>query len=574
MKLVEITVRRFRGIGDAPAKLSFVDSDIIFMLGKNNSCKSAVLAAYEYLVKPKQKASLSDFHGFRAASPIEIEATFEKEEGDSEEFKKKGLNKWVDANGHIKFQRKWTTADAEGQKSTFDPSTDGFTEDGFGGLEQHFAKHAPTPVRIPAMPTPADLSKWVTSTIKQTALKKLTGDEKVAYDEITAKINDLQEKLVSADKLKDMAVAANKNFQKVFPRLELFISAAEGDQFDLGKALEKEFSITVTDDRLEGINQDFSTQGHGVIRQAMFNFLGLVKETFGKDDDEPNRKAFLILFEEPEVYLHPKSIFLLRDALYDLCADSPFQLLCASHSPMLINLSRPHTSLARFKFDADATLSVCQAGDDLFARDDSIKNQVQMNNRFNPHFCEIFFADSVVLVEGDTEAIVLRELLAELDSAAEVFVLNTGSKNNIPFYQEVLTHFGITQHVIHDTDSRYLVDSKGDIVRNKDVSPRTNGAWTLNDTIWGLIQKANKQSDGLARRYCHIKDFESAHGYSYDSEKGKPLSAFEFAKVMRRDDSMPIYKYARQILGATVADCEFTSADIERLIPDPLAGEK
>ena len=268
----------------------------------------------------------------------------------------------------------------------------------------------------------------------------------------------------------------------------------------------------------------------------MFNFLGLVKETFGKGDDATDRKAFLILFEEPEIYLHPKSIFLLRDALYDLCANSPFQFLCASHSPMLIDLSRPHTSLVQFQLNAKGKLSVHQAGDDLFARDD-MKNQVQMNNRFNPHLCEVFFADSVVLVEGDTEAIVLRELLAELDSGSEVFVLNTGSKNNIPFYQEVLTHFVIKQHVIHDTDSRYVRDKNGNIAVNKDGSPRSNSAWTLNETIWQLIEIANATTPGLARRYCHVKDFESAHGYSYDSEKGKPLSAFEFAKTMQRDDS-------------------------------------
>ncbi len=241
---------------------------------------------------------------------------------------------------------------------------------------------------------------------------------------------------------------------------------------------------------------------------------------------------------------------------------------------MLIDLSRPHTSLARFQFDGEATLVVYQAGDDLFARDDEIKKQVQMNNRFNPHLCEVFFGDSAVLVEGDTEAIVLRELLAELGNTAEVFVLNAGSKNNIPFYQEVLTHFGIKQHVIHDIDSRYLVDGNGNILRNKDSTPRINSAWTLNDKIWRLIQKANEQSDGLARRYCHVENFESAHGYSYDSEKGKPLSAFEFAKAMPCDDSMPIYKYARQILGATVADCDFTSADIEGLIPDTLSADE
>ncbi len=253
MKLVGMTVRNFRGIGNTAAKLSFVDSDIIFMLGRNNSCKSAVLAAYEYLVKPKQKASLSDFHGFKSDSPIEIEAAFQKEDGDAEQFEKKGLNKWVGPNDYIKFQRKWTAPDAEGQKSTFDPSTDDFTEDGFGGFEQHFTKHAPTPIRIPAMPTPDDLTKWVTNIIKQTALKKLTGEEQVAYEEITAKIEALQEKLVSSAKLKDMAGAANKSFQKVFPTLELLISAAEGESFDLSKALEKEFSVTVRDSVTAGV---------------------------------------------------------------------------------------------------------------------------------------------------------------------------------------------------------------------------------------------------------------------------------------------------------------------------------
>jgi putative ATP-dependent endonuclease of OLD family len=570
MKLLEMKVNNFRGIGPVPAKLCFLDSDIIFLLGKNNSGKSALLAAYEYLVKPKLKALLSDFHGFNASNPIKIEATFIKEVGDEEEFESKGFNKWVDENDQIRFQRIWKEVDTEGQKSTFDPSTNDFTENGFGGLEQHFTKHAPTVVRIPAMPTPDELSKWVSNIVKQTILKKLSDEEQAAYDDITTKISAFQNQLVSSTKLTDMTKAANDSFQKVFPELQLLISAAEGETFDLRKALEKEFSITVKDSRYEDINQDFSTQGHGVVRQAMFNFLGLVKETFGKTDSKAKRKEFIILFEEPEIYLHPKGVFLLRDALYDLCKNSPFQLLCASHSPMLIDLSRPHTSLVRIRLDSNKQVMIHQAGDDLFNRDEDMKNQVQMNNRFNPHLCEIFFADNVVLVEGDTEAIVLRQLFSELDNKSNIFVLNTGSKNNIPFYQEILTHFLIEQHVIHDVDSRYLYDDNGDRSTKKDGTPKANSAWSLNSTIWKNIQKANKQKSGLAHRYCHVKDFESAHKYKYNTEKGKPLSAFEFSKIMSRDNSMPIYKFARQIQGSTDHDCEFTQEDIEKLVPDDI----
>lgn len=59
-----------------------------------------------------------------------------------------------------------------------------------------------------------------------------------------------------------------------------------------------------------------------------------------------------------------------------------------------------------------------------------------MINRFNPHICECFFADEVILVEGDTEAIVYRDLISRFYKSKDVFVLNTGSKANMVFYQK------------------------------------------------------------------------------------------------------------------------------------------
>ncbi len=44
-----------------------------------------------------------------------------------------------------------------------------------------------------------------------------------------------------------------------------------------------------------------------------------------------------------------------------------------------------------------------------------------MINLFNPHVCEAFYADKVILVEGDTEAIVYRALLKEYYPEEEVF---------------------------------------------------------------------------------------------------------------------------------------------------------
>jgi predicted ATP-dependent endonuclease of OLD family len=215
--------------------------------------------------------------------------------------------------------------------------------------------------------------------------------------------------------------------------------------------------------------------------------------TFLKKDIDGNKKQYLILFEEPEVFLHPKIAFKLRESLYDLAENSPYQIICATHSPLMIDISKPHASLIRVVKNIDETTMTFQVGENVFRRNEDQKRWVQMVNRFNPHICEAFYADKVLLVEGDTEAIVYRDLLSRFYPDEELFVLNTGSKTNIPFFQLILTSFEIEHYIVHDTDSR------------KTSAGNDSPAWTLNSSIWKLIDDANAKKHGLARRYVHKK---------------------------------------------------------------------
>lgn len=296
--------------------------------------------------------------------------------------------------------------------------------------------------------------------------------------------------------------------------------------------LKKNHTISVTKqngDRAESFLQN----GHGIIRQALFNFIA-----FLKDNTEGNKKEYLILFEEPELFLHPRVTFKLRESLYHLAENSPYQILCATHSPMMIDVSKQHSSLIRaVKFDDEETKTY-QIGDDIFAKDEERKQRVQMINRFNPHICEAFYADKVILVEGDTETIVYRDLIKRFYPKEEVFVLNTGSKNNIPFFQEILTKFRIKHYVIHDMDNE--INENGN----------ANSAWTLNKKIWELVLDANKIEDGLARRYVHNANFENAHKYNPHSGKDKPLQAYKYAQRIKRQDPIPdCLKWLDDIMG-------------------------
>jgi predicted ATP-dependent endonuclease of OLD family len=579
MKLLDIAVKNFRSLKGDRVTLSLEGSDIIFLFGQNNAGKSSLLSAYEYLVTPKQKAILSDFFGFDINNKIEIEATFLKDEGDDDIFEKKGFDKWVSAENKIKFRKTWINLEDEGQKETFNPETDSYVVNGFGGIEQHFTKQAPTPIRIPALPTPKDLTAFVSDTVKKSVLKTLREEESEAYNEVVSKIEALQERILSKEAVAEKSLQANKNFQKVFPELTLDISPIEGSEFNLSVSLEKEFSVIIKDNRHPNTKQDFSNHGHGVIRQTLFNFLGVVKNELPNNEvADSNRKDYIILFEEPEVYLHPKAVKLLRKVLYELCFKSRFQIICASHSPMLIDISKLHTSLVRLVRDATGNTSLYQVGENLFQSNDVQKEMVQMLNRFDPNICESFFADEVILVEGDTEAIVARELLEKHFPTKDIFVVNTGSKNNIPFFQKIYNHFNIKQHIIHDSDTRFVyeirVDENEKILytqkKNKDGNPKNNSAWTINGKIWAEVENGNLHTANLSSRYVSIYNFEIANSYRQNPDKGKPLSAYDYVAKLSAEDNPLIFQYIKQIVGAEPKTTQFTQQELDNLVIEPV----
>jgi predicted ATP-dependent endonuclease of OLD family len=234
--------------------------------------------------------------------------------------------------------------------------------------------------------------------------------------------------------------------------------------------------------------------------------------------------------------------------------------------PQLIDLSKPHTTLARLTLNEDGTTNIHQVGDDVFDSQGENRDRILMLNRFNPHICETFFADEVVLVEGDTEAIVVRQLLHEHYPDKDIFVLNTGTKNNMPFFIKILTHFKIKQHVIHDSDRRALYDKNGKIKLKKNFTPVVNSAWTLNKTIWAEMESCNRRFPGIVRRYVSIQNFEDSHNYSHSSSKGKPLSAWEFAQELDIDGEASIAQFIKQIVGEQEYKTNFSQYVLERIV--------
>ncbi|MBS4066763.1 MAG: AAA family ATPase, partial [Chitinophagaceae bacterium] len=471
MKLQKLIIKNFRGLKGDKNVIDFSSSNIIFLIGQNNVGKSSILRAYEFFVGSSQKASLSDFFNYDVNIPIEIEGIFLKEQDDDGDADLIGkgkqaepdwVNKWVDGNNLIRICKKWKAKDEPAEKFTWSPANNDWVLNGFGGLPTLFQKYAPTPISISAMETELSLEEKVNKLIQDEILKKLKDDYPDDLNGLIEGVKNLQRKILGSDVVATYNTEINEHFKKVFTDLTLKIDPKNDENIKLEDAFKKNHSVNV---RKDGIDRDevFTQQGHGVIRQALYNFISFLKK-----NKEGNNKEYLILFEEPELFLHPEIAFKLRSSLYNLAENSPFQIICATHSPLMIDISKPHSSLARLIKNPDENTEVYQVGDNVFRADEDKKQRIQMINRFNPHVCESFYAKKVVIVEGDTEAIVFRDLINRFFNQYEVYVLNAGSKNNIPFFQEIFTAFHIEHYVIHDSDTR--LNENGN----------ANSAWTLN----------------------------------------------------------------------------------------------
>lgn len=530
MKLQKLIIENFRGLKGKENIIDFSDSNIIFLIGQNNVGKSTYLRAYEFFVNPKQTAKKEDFYNYDTSIPIIIEGWFLKEVDDEKEEDLSGkgksaepdwVDKWVGVDGFVKIRKTWKNVGIF-NKETYSPKDGNWVQNGFGGFDSLFTKYSPEPIAINAMEDETTLEEKVNKLIQDRYLKKVKEDYEDLYKRALEDIKELQDKITSSEDVEKLNEELNAHFKETFSELTLKIQASKEENIKLEDAFKKNHTISVERNNLER-KETFLQNGHGVIRQALFNFIAFLKE-----NSVGTKKEYIILFEEPELFLHPRVTFKLRECLYKLAENSPYQVLCATHSPMMIDLSKPHSSLIRAIKEDNETTRTYQIGDSIFAKDEERKQRVQMINRFNPHICEAFYADKVILVEGDTETIVYRDLIKRFYPEEEIFVLNTGSKNNMPFFQEILTAFRIKHCVIHDADTE--LNSKG----------KHNSAWTLNQTIWDLIEKANALEKGIASRYVHVANFENAHGYHLLSGKDKPLQAYKYVNLIKdRNEPIP-----------------------------------
>lgn len=254
----------------------------------------------------------------------------------------------------------------------------------------------------------------------------------------------------AASEFGKMMLELNKVLSGVFPESRIFASA------DLSgpESLNPVFAIEMS----SNIRTSIANQGTGMVRAAVFGLLRFrqqwLKKRGGNDD-----RGLIIGFEEPEIFLHPSAANQMRDLIYELSGGTS-QIVATTHSPYLIDLSRkPKQVLNRFHYEqGHSTIHAFSVSDKFRELQENDKDQVKMLIKLDDHVSRIFFTRKVIVVEGDTEEVLIKEAIRRMTPELRAKVLSGSEivkargKASIIGLVKYLNALNVNYFVIHDRD--------------------------------------------------------------------------------------------------------------------------
>jgi predicted ATP-dependent endonuclease of OLD family len=213
-----------------------------------------------------------------------------------------------------------------------------------------------------------------------------------------------------------------------------------------------------------------------------------------------NLRRFVLLIEEPELYLSPhlqRHLFRVMRAL----AQRGNQILYSTHAPVFLSVDRiEDLALIRHRRDRGTTLFQPEPLEEAEA--------FRVLSEFDSDRAELFLARAVLLVEGRTEKMtfpLVFEVMGLEPDKEGILVLECGGKGNIPLFARICSACDIPYVVVHDRDAQ------------KGMRPVESER---------IVNKQIADVAGRRRTIVLTPDFEAVSGVSARGRGRKPRKAY------------------------------------------------
>ena len=353
-------------------------------------------------------------------------------------------------------------------------------------------------VYIPALTTPDEQMKTSGPSPLRDLLNAMLGSfipNSPAYTQLKQAFEQFnQEANLDRGFLSTIATPINKELSQWDVQLNLSVNPISPEVI-----IKSLISYTFSDQRLGDTAFGLERFGHGFQRSVIFELIHLAssfQEETKPCTDEFNPKFTLLLFEEPEAFLHPAQQENLAYHLRELGKKSGWQVIITSHSPIFVSKNSDNLSQICRIQKCDAVSKIYQlnkaqedqlikAGGDFlnalkqFVEDstippqdkkkalDIIKNAppadiAEQYEKFRYQLwmdadrASMFFADKVLLVEGATEKMLFNYLLANQWhdlTKKRILIVEALGKYNFHRFISLFEAYGIRHGIMLDNDN-------------------------------------------------------------------------------------------------------------------------
>lgn len=494
MKISRLRIHNFRSIINAEIEVH----DFLMLVGANNAGKSNVINALRCFYEDHNlKWSKDDFPKTGAdGEEAWVELTFRLTQNEWENLADKYKKDIADSS--IVLKRYFQGSKVKSKQSNIYAVVNGTEEDElFYGAKNISTAKCGTVVYIPALTTPNEQMKTTGPSPLRNMLNfmlKKVVSKSPAYSKLGEAFDALNREAKQDNGfLSEITHPINTALDQWNVQIDLSVNPISPEE--ISKSLVKH---TFVDTMLDDTAFDLERFGHGFQRSVIYELIRIAP-TF-QDAREPKKKEFnpdftLLLFEEPEAFLHPPQQEKMAYHLRRLGKESEQQVIISSHSPVFVGKSSDDLcQICRIqKKDGVSTIyqlkraqeeNLIKSGGDFLAAlqsyvDDPNVNQARKSRaqylidnapsdeiasqhekfRFqlwlDSDRASMFFADKVILVEGATEKALFNCLLANdwHDLTREqVFVVDALGKFNFHRFLGLFETYGIHHGIMFDND--------------------------------------------------------------------------------------------------------------------------
>ena len=426
------------------------------LIGYNNAGKSNIILALKFLLEPSSSRNFPiETTCYDCREPIIVECELHNiddaylsliDETHADRVKPFIKNRVLTV-------RKIAFFDPKGKQKNQVQLFDGTTwEDNPAGIENSIIELFPSIIHISAMSDSVEDSTKAKTSTSIGKLLALISEEIMSKYQSTfeSSLSDLRD-LIEFDgsaripALSDIDTGINNILNQIFPNVSVKLHFPTPNISDILK----DGTLKIFEN--ETTSRDLSNFGHGTqrsIQMALIRYLAKIKKV-----SSTQNKTTVICIDEPELYLHPSTIYLIKESLITL-SQNGYQIIFSTHSPSLLSAMNAMDAIQIYK-NENGTQARETITNRLKEYENTHASQLQDIFKLN-NSSQIFFSEKILLVEGKTETRIISLAYEKIKDQnfhfSKVAIVPVDSKNSLIKMANVLESLGFYSKILTDLD--------------------------------------------------------------------------------------------------------------------------